>query len=53
MVTVRAQGSNRFGILYWEGAQPSQSLDAFRDGRRIARVSGSTTGTATCVVTRQ
>jgi hypothetical protein len=44
VVTVRAQGSNRFGHLYWEGATPSVSFDVFRDARRITTVSGSTTG---------
>lgn len=44
VVTVRAQGSNRFGILYWEGATPNVSFNVFRNGQRIATVSGSTTG---------
>jgi len=44
VVTVRAQGSNRFGHLYWEGAQPSVSFDVIRNGKRIKTVSGSTTG---------
>jgi hypothetical protein len=44
VVTVRAQGSNRFGQLYWEGAQPSVSFDVIRNERRIKTVSGSTTG---------
>lgn len=44
VVTVRAQGSNRFGILYWQRATPNVAFDVFRSGTRIARVSGSTTG---------
>jgi hypothetical protein len=44
VVTVRAQGSNRFGHLYWSGATPNVSFDVFRNGQRITRVSGSTTG---------
>ena len=44
VVTVRAQGSNRFGILYWSGATPNVSFDVLRNGQRIATVSGSTTG---------
>jgi hypothetical protein len=44
VVTVRAQGSNRFGHLYWENAQPSTSFNVFRSGKRIKTVSGSTTG---------
>jgi hypothetical protein len=44
VVTVRAQGSNRFGILYWEGATPSLSFNVFRNGKRITTVQGSTTG---------
>lgn len=44
VVTVRAQGSNRFGVLYWEKATPSLSFDVFRDGKLIKKVSGSTTG---------
>ena len=44
VVTVRAQGSNRFGHLYWENATPSVSFDVFRNGQRIKTVSGSTTG---------
>jgi hypothetical protein len=42
VVTVRAQGSNRFGVLYWEGATPNVGFDVFRNGTRIARVAGST-----------
>jgi hypothetical protein len=44
VVTVRAQGSNRFGHLYWSNATPSVSFDVFRNGKRITTVSGSTTG---------
>jgi hypothetical protein len=44
VVTVRAQGSSRFGQLYWEGAQPSVSFDVIRNGKRIKTTSGSTTG---------
>jgi len=44
VVTVRAQGSNRFGHLYWVNAEPSVSFDVFRSGNRIKTVSGSTTG---------
>lgn len=44
VVTVRAQGSNRFGVLYWEGATPNVAFDVLRNGTRIARVTGSTTG---------
>ena len=44
VVTVRAQGSNRFGVLYWSGATPNVSFNVFRNGQRIATVSGSTTG---------
>jgi hypothetical protein len=44
VVTVRAQGSNRFGVLYWEGATPSVPFDVFRNGTRITTVEGSTTG---------
>jgi len=44
VVTVRAQGSNRFGNVYWTGATPSVRTDVFRNGSRIATVNGSTTG---------
>lgn len=44
VVTVRAQGSNRFGVLYWEGATPNVSFDVFRNGQRITTVKGSSTG---------
>jgi len=44
VVTVRAQGSNRFGHLYWSGSQPSVPFNVFRNGRRITTVSGSSTG---------
>jgi len=44
VVTVRAQGTSRFGILYWEGATPSVRTDVRRNGTRITTVSGSTTG---------
>ncbi len=44
VVTVRAQGSNRYGHLYWSDAEPSVSFDVFRNEKRIATVRGSTTG---------